>query len=105
MAMHEFFDLAVAIGEGALLGVFFFGGLWWTVRQGIASDRVVLWFLGSMLLRMSVVLLGFYFMLGNDWKKLLVGLLGFILARLLVTRLTRTVEPSMHLSQGAVRAP
>ena len=35
---------------GALLGSIFFGGLWWTVRQGVCP-KPVLWFLGSLLLR------------------------------------------------------
>ena len=36
---------------GALLGVFFFGGLWWTVQKGVASERPAFWFLGSLLVR------------------------------------------------------
>ena len=44
----------------ALLGAIFFGGLWWTVRKGVASRRPALWFLGSLLLRTSIALAGFY---------------------------------------------
>ena len=36
---------------GALLGAFFFGGLWWTVQKGVTSEQPALWFLGSLLLR------------------------------------------------------
>jgi len=36
---------------GVLLGVMFFGGLWWTVQHGVSSERVALWFVGSMVLR------------------------------------------------------
>ena len=39
---------------GALLGAFFFGGLWWTVQKGVASERPALWFLGSLLLRTGI---------------------------------------------------
>lgn len=87
--MNETLTLLLAGGTGLLLGAIFFGGLWWTVRKGVASERVALWFLGSILLRTSVVLLGFYFILGDNWQKLVAGLLGFIIARLIVTRLTR----------------
>ena len=87
--MNEWLTLALALMAGLLLGAFFFGGLWWTVRRGIASKRAALWFLGSMLLRTSVVLLGFYFVLGDNWQRLVAGLLGFVIARLIVTRLTR----------------
>ena len=43
-----------------------FGGLWWTVRKGVASERAALWFFGSMLLRTGAVMLGFYFVAGRQ---------------------------------------
>lgn len=103
--MNELLSLASALVAGVLLGAIFFGGLWWTVRQGVSSKRVALWFLGSMLLRTCIVLLGFYFILGDDWKRLLAGLLGFIIARLVVTRLTRVAEQPGQLAQKAGHAP
>jgi hypothetical protein len=42
-----------------------------------------------MLFRISVVMVSFYVFLGNDWQKLLLGLLGFIILRLFATRLVR----------------
>lgn len=103
--MNEPLSLASALVAGGLLGAIFFGGLWWTVRQGLSSNRVALWFLGSMVLRTCIVLVGFYFVLGGNWKRLLAGLLGFIVARFIVTWLTRvTVQPS-QLAQGAGHAP
>ena len=80
--------LLIALVEGALLGVFFFLGLWWTVQRIEATERVALLFLSSMLIRTSVVILGLYFMLGNDWQRLVAGLLGFIIARTIIIRLT-----------------
>jgi len=87
--MNEPLSLASALVAGVLLGAFFFGGLWWTVRQGVSSKRVALWFLGSVLLRMSVALTGFYFVSGRHWERLLLCLLGFVMARMVVTRLAR----------------
>jgi F1F0 ATPase subunit 2 len=87
------FAILLALLEGALLGVFFFAGLWWTVRKMASSKQVALLFLGSMLLRTSIVIMGFYFILdGDNWQHLLVGLLGFIIARIIVTRLTRNAD-------------
>jgi F1F0 ATPase subunit 2 len=103
--MNDSLSLAAALIAGVLLGAIFFGGLWWTVRQGVSSTRVVLWFVGSMLLRMSIVLLGFYCILGGSWQGLLAGLLGFTVARLLVTRFTREAAQSNRLSQEAGHAP
>jgi F1F0 ATPase subunit 2 len=90
---------------GLLLGAFFFGGLWWTVRKGIKSERVAFWFFGSMLLRTGVVMLGFYLLLGDNWQRMLAGLFGFFIARLVVTRITREAEQPKPLVQEADHAP
>lgn len=92
--MNEFLHLLFALLEGALLGVFFFAGLWWTVRKLDSAKHVALLFLGSMLLRTGIVVLGFYFILGDNWQRLLVGLLGFVMVRIIVTRLTRIADQS-----------
>ena len=103
--MAELLTLASALVAGILLGAFFFGGLWWTVRKGMTSEKVALWFFGSMLLRTGVVMLGFYFVMGDSWQRLLACLLGFILARLIVTRLTRITGQPSQLAQEADHAP
>ena len=87
--MNEFLFLAPAFAAGLLLGGFFFGGLWWTVIKGVSSQRPALWFFGSMLLRMSITLAGFYFVGREDWQRWLLCLLGFVLARLVMKCLTR----------------
>jgi F1F0 ATPase subunit 2 len=94
--MNEFLILALALVAGLLLGAIFFAGLWWTVRKGVSSKHPALWFLGSMLLRMSMVLLGFYFVGRGDWQRLVVCLLGFSIARYIVMRLTRTLVERPH---------
>ena len=86
--MNETLTLVLAWVAGLGLGAVFFGGLWWTIRKGVSSRQPALWFFGSLLLRMSVALAGFYFVSGGDWERLLVCLLGFVMARFIVTRLT-----------------
>ena len=104
--MNETLRLALALVAGVLLGAIFFGGLWWTVRKGLSSKWSALWFSGSVLLRTGVVLAGFYFIARNDWRNLPACLLGFILARLLVTRLTRPpAENQSHSAQEVRHAP
>ena len=88
--MNDVIIPAFALAAGLLLGTIFFGGLWWTVRKGISSKSPALWFFGSLLLRMSIVLGGFYLIGRGDWHRIVVCLLGFIIARLIVMRLTRT---------------
>ena len=87
--MNEFLSLALALAAGMLLGAIFFGGLWFTVRKGLSSQRPALWFFFSLLLRMSVALAGFMLVSGGRWERLLACLLGFVVARLVITRLSR----------------
>ena len=98
-------DLAPALAVGGLLGVFFFAGLWWTVRRLESTKHVALLFLGSMLLRIAIVVLGFYFILGDNWQHLLTGLLGFVMARMLVTWLTRRITQTDPMARKAGNAP
>lgn len=88
--MNETLILILAGLSGAGLGAIFYGGLWWTVCKGVSSGRPALWLVASLLLRMSIVLTGFYFVAGAHWHRLLACLLGFFVARLLVTRLIRS---------------
>ena len=85
--MNEALILAGDLLTGVLLGAFFFGGLWWTIRSSSPSQWSGLLFAGSLLLRMAVAVTGFYFVSHGDWRKLVACLAGFLLARIAVTRL------------------
>jgi F1F0 ATPase subunit 2 len=91
----------LALLTGVLLGAMFFGGLWWTVRKGATSNGRRLWFFGSLLLRTGITLAGFYFVAGGHWERLLACLLGFVLARLIVTRLTRAAAKPTYSAREA----
>jgi F1F0 ATPase subunit 2 len=90
MTMNEHLAVVLAGFAGCLLGMLFFGGLWWTVRKGISSKRPALWFLGSLLLRTGIVLAGFYLISRGHWERFLACLLGFVIARFIVIRLMRS---------------
>jgi len=94
--MTDVTAMPVSLLIGVLLGVCFFGGLWWTVQKGLTSSRPALWFFGSTLLRTAIVLAGFYFVGCGNWRRLLVCLLGFLIGRVLVTRLTRPKPEEIH---------
>ena len=86
--------LLSALG-GVALGLFFFGGLWWTVRAIVDSPRAGLLQFASLWLRMVGVLGGFDVIGGGNVERLIACLAGFVLARVLVARCVRTsVLPS-----------
>lgn len=103
--MSEALTGVVAVSVGLLLGALFFGGLWWTVRRGVASPHPAWWFFISLLLRMSGALAGFYAVgheLGHSTgQPLLLSLLGFMLARPLLLRLTHSTPASTTASTWA----
>lgn len=86
--LASIFGLGLAGTAGGLLGLLFFGGLWWTVRRAFDSPRPALWIGGSLLLRMACVVAGFAVVAAGDWRRMLSCLLGFWAARWLVVRLT-----------------
>ena len=100
--MNEVLTMGLAWATGVLLGAVFFGGLWWTVRKGVSSKHPALWFFGSLLARTIIVLVGFYFVGRGHWDRLLVCLFGFIVARLIVTWLTRPLVKKTAPESGEV---
>ena len=90
--MNDVASLTVALLAGIFLGALFFGGLWWTVRKGLSARHPAWWFFASTLLRVSGAVAGFYFVSHGDWRRWVVCLLGFLIARAAVTRLTRDKE-------------
>ncbi len=88
--MVELLFLVSTFAAGLLLGMIFFGGLWWTVNRAVSSEQPALWFFGSLLVRMSLTLTGFYFVGREHWERWLLCLVGFVLARIVVKSLTRT---------------
>ena len=81
--------LIVSALAGFGLGLFFFGGLWWTVRKALNSPHAAWWFSLSPLLRVAGVMAGFYEVAQGRWQRALACLLGFFLARIAVMRWTR----------------
>jgi len=86
--MNETPILILAGAAGVMLGAVFFGGLWLTLRKALTSSSPALWFVSSVLLRMGLTLLGFYFVSSGSWQRLLACLFGFALSRVAITRLT-----------------
>jgi len=103
--MNEALPLVLALLAGVLLGGIFFGGLWWTIRKLSSSKQPALWIFTSLLLRTSFTLTVFYFVARGHWERLLVCLIGFVVARLIVTRLTRLKDRPTWMTEAGSHAP
>lgn len=90
--MTEILYMILALIVGMALGMFFFGGLWFTVKKAVTAKIPAIWFFSSFILRVSVVMLGFYYISPGGWKPLFISLLGFILARVVVTHFTKLMD-------------
>jgi len=81
--------LVLALAAGGGLGAAFFVGLGWTVNRLARSGRPGTLLAASFVLRMTGAVAGFYLAARAGGKPLLACLLGFMLARVVVTRLHR----------------
>jgi F1F0 ATPase subunit 2 len=90
-----------ALLSGLLLGVFFFGGLWWTIRHGLFSAAPALWFSVSVLIRTGVAIGGFYVVSHGEWRRLLACLLGFFISRIGVLHLS----PALAAPSPMIKTP
>lgn len=86
--MNEIVSLLPSLIGGIVLGILFFGGLWLTIRKGIHSKRPTLLFFSSLIIRLTIVVFGFYYIGANSWVRILVCLAGFLIARVVITRIT-----------------
>lgn len=90
--MNDLLRSLLAFILGLVLGAQFFAGLWLTVRKALASKIPALWVVGSLFVRMGITVLGFYFIASHGWPGMLMCLAGFILARIIVLRITKEID-------------
>ncbi len=103
MEMNEIINLLPALLAGIVLGWLFFGGLLFTVRLGLSSKRPHLLFFGSMVIRMAIVVVGFYYVGGDNWQKMIACLGGFLIARVIITQITKQHKQSRQVLRKEVR--
>jgi len=70
---------------GVTIGLFYFGGLWWTVNKMTSASNLQLLFFASFVVRTAFTLIAFYYILAAGWLYLVIALGGFLAARLIVT--------------------
>ena len=76
----------LAFCAGVLLGLFYFGGLWWTTKRIATARHPILLLLSSYLIRTLALVAGLYLVTEGQWQRLIVSLVGLIIARMLLKR-------------------
>jgi F1F0 ATPase subunit 2 len=85
-----------ALVLGLLLGAIFFGGLWWTVRIGMAARTPAVWLSVSLLFRACLIVAGFYYIAAGGLQAVLLCMCGFLIARQAVNRLVQVPSGVAH---------
>lgn len=85
MSMLKILPLVFVVGLA--LGFLYFRFLWLTVRRLSSSPRPVRLLLISFIVRLGLVLSGFYLIMDGHGERLFITLLGFIAAREICKRL------------------
>ncbi|MDH5258050.1 MAG: ATP synthase subunit I [Gammaproteobacteria bacterium] len=84
--MMETVSWIVMFFAGGMLGLFYFGGLWFFVKKINSWKYPALAMSLSMLIRLVVTVAGFYWLTGGQWLKLVMTLTGFLVIRLILVR-------------------
>lgn len=90
--IDSIFISAIILLAGFVLGSLFFGGLWITVKNISRVKNPAILFLGSLVIRLAITLIGFYFIGAHNWQRMLLLLIGFMSARFIIIKLTKTLN-------------
>jgi F1F0 ATPase subunit 2 len=87
----------VAVLAGILFGIIYFGGLWLTIQKMGQVDRPILLLTGSFIVRLGLVLAGFYLVSNGRVELLAVSLITFFLTRFYyIRKIQPTAERSVE---------
>ena len=85
---------------GAVLGLFYFGGLWMTLRLLPRAGKPRVWLAFSYILRVAGALAGFWVVVQKDPGAFLFTFLAFFAVRIILTRvLGREGGEKQHAAQ------
>ncbi len=102
--MSEFFIFILSLASGIGLGIFYFGGLWLTLKRLPSTQQPVLLTLGSFFGRSAVCLFSFYLIAGvGHLEGLMLSLAGFISAKLVLVSRLSPGKKSKGFYKGGVK--
>lgn len=92
MQIERMIMLAAMPVVGFAVGILYFQGLWLTLSRYGGTDHFGAKLLVSFLLRLSLAIAIFFYCMQDDWRRLLLLLVGFLIARQMMIRRLR--QPS-----------
>lgn len=92
--------LGLAVASGVLIGLAYFGMLWWTVRRMSSARHPAALVAGSFLIRTVAAAAAIVLVSGGEWIPLLAVVAGFLVAR---TILIRVVGKPLEVETGEGR--
>lgn len=95
--MNEITQYVLILTAGFVLGSLFFGGLWFTLKKLVTAKNPAWLIFGSLVVRMGIALLAFYYVTQFGWQAMLLSLLGFIAARFMVVYFTKKHDAKENL--------
>lgn len=98
--MNNLVEAAGTFVWGACLALFFFGGLWLTLRRLTTAGGSVLLLLGSFVVRTAVTLTGLYLVMGGRWERLLACFAGFLAMRTVMLARAEPLQPVAPAQEG-----
>lgn len=84
--MQSPFIYIEVFAAGVLIGLFYFHGLWVTIRTMPKTKRPAAVLMMSFFIRTALVVCSFFLMAAGRWDRLLPAIAGFILSRMIITR-------------------
>jgi F1F0 ATPase subunit 2 len=86
---------------GAVLGLFYFGGLWFTLKMMHQRERPKLWLAFSYMVRLAGALAGFWLVVQKDAMAFIFTLVAFFAIRIILTRtLKQKSDGKDHATQS-----
>ncbi|NIP71970.1 MAG: ATP synthase subunit I [Gammaproteobacteria bacterium] len=91
-------DLVLALAAGMAFGAVYLMGLWLTVRRLPRASHPGLLALGSLVVRLGLLLGGLFLVADGQWQRIVIALAGFLLIR---TVLVRRLGPPARTGKAA----
>jgi F1F0 ATPase subunit 2 len=104
--MNELNFWILSLVAGILLGTFYFGGLWLTLKNLPVSRNPYILTLGSFFVRTIITLFGLYLVAkGGNWERLLVCLSGFIFMKIFLVYRLRPEKRDAKMAEKIAAVP